>query len=224
MHKRPQPAADSSIRDDHRRIFMERVHRLLFLAYGRMLPAKKWAHHKEEDISGELARHIDEVLDSLSQPWMKFYSLEAERHVDEPHLPLAKRRLGKHRRRLDIRFRCRQRSPILRFIYEAKLLTDTGSYQDLLGDSGLSRFLDKRYARSDNAAGLIGYVQIGEEAEHADRVRADLEKRSHSCRLVQNSSWTECRWPGCVFRSHVTQHHRDRLPDILIFHTFLRFH
>lgn len=227
MRRRTTPVSNNANHGEYRRLFVLRVHQLLALAYDRMGTAgkwSKWSPMKEEDISGEMARHIDEVLDGLSKPWMRFLSLEPERHVDEPHVPMRKRRIGKHRRRMDFRFRCRERSPILRFVYEAKLLTDSGSYQDLIGESGLQRFLDSRYARNDEVAGLLGYVQISTEATHAQRVEAALMSDKSAYRLSPTGDWKPVKWPGLALCSFTTKHTRPRLAEIEIYHTFLRFY
>lgn len=218
------PQSASSNQDAYRKAFVRRVHQLLSMAYQSMAPVEKWGLKHEEDISGELARLIDETLDELSEPWMRFFSLEPERHVDEPHLPLSKRRLGKRRRRMDFRFRCRQRRPVLRFVYEAKLLQDSGSYQDLLGESGLGRFLDKKYSRDDRFAGLLGFVAVNTTVFHATKVEVELKSSPSRYRMIEGGDWALAKWPALLkLESYKTKHHRPSMADVEIFFTFLRF-
>lgn len=222
MRKR-QPTFSNENHDAYKKVFVRRVHQLLDMAYAGMKPVRKWGLKAEEDISGELSRLIDEALDSLSQPWMKFFSLEAERHVDEPKIPFSKRRLGKRRRRMDFRFRCRLRKPVLRFVYEAKLLSDSGAYQDLIGENGLGRFLTKKYAAEDACAGLLGFVVNGNMDGEAAKVAAALKADPKKYRIVTNGMWKEHRWTGLSLQSHCTCHSRRKDDVFEVYHTFMKF-
>lgn len=222
MRKR-QPASNEN-HDAYQRAFVRRVHQLLDMAYAGMKPVKKWGLKAEEDISGELARLIDEALDSLSQPWMKFFSLEAERHVDEPKVRFSKRRLGKRRRRMDFRFRCRLRQPVLRFVYEAKLLSNSGAYQDLIGENGLGRFLTRKYAAEDACAGLLAFVVVSDLRFHAAKVSDALTQHPRDYRLAADNAWKPVRWAGLGLCCFLTQHARRNSPDLEVYHTFLKFY
>ncbi len=187
-----------------------------------MRPVKKFELWKEEEISGELGRHIDDVLDELGNSWMRFYSLSPERHVDEPHLAVAKRRLGKRRKRLDFRFVCRQRTPIHRIIFEAKALKQSGASQ-LLDEDGLGRILCGHYAREDIAAGLLGYVQTGTADTHAKALENELSLNPTVYAISTMGKWTEitfAKGPLACFR---TIHRRTNLPDIVVYTTLLLF-
>lgn len=223
MRKR-QPTSSNENHAAYQKAFVRRVHQLLDIAYTSMKPVRKWGFKAEEDISGELARLIDEALDSLSQPWMKFFSLEAERHVDEPKVPFSKRRLGKKRRRMDFRFRCRLRKPVLRFVYEAKLLSDSGAYQDLIGENGLGRFLTKKYAAEDACAGLLGFVVNGNMDDEAAKVAVALKADPKRYRIVTNGTWKEHRWLGLSLQSHRTFHSRRKDDVFEVYHTFMKFY
>lgn len=187
-----------------------------------MHPVKQYELWKEEEISGELGRHIDDLLDELGNSWMRFYSLAPERHVDEPHLPDPKRRLGKRRKRLDFRFTCRQRKPVHRFIFEAKSLKQSGASQ-LLDEDGLGRILCGHYAREDIAAGLLGYVQTSTVETHTKTLEEELTLRAEDYMLVGDGKWksvTFAQGPVACFR---TVHRRANLPDIEVFTTLLIF-
>jgi len=222
MQRRTSTNGRSENHDDYHAVFVHCVHQLLESAYQRMQPVKRFELWKEEEISGELGRHIDEVLDEFGKPWMRFYSLAPERHVDEPHLPVPKRRLGKRRKRLDFRFTCRQRKPIQRFIFEAKSLKQSSAAQ-LLDEDGLGRILRGQYAREDIAAGLLGYVQISTVAFHAKTLEDELVARATNYGIVANGQWTRVGFlngPSEVFR---TKHSRGKLPEITVFTTLMPF-
>ena len=222
MQRRATNSGRSENHDDYHATFVRRVHQLIETGYQRMQPVKQYEMWKEEDISGELARHVDDVLDSSSAPWMRFYSLAPERHVDEPHLPKKKRRLGKHRKRLDFRFTCRQRMPVQRFIFEAKRLKQSGTAQ-LLDEDGLGRILRGAYAREDSAAGLLGYVQIAAAAAFATALENELAVRGADYGVATDGPWTRIiivHGPDYTFR---TRHRRNNLPDVTIFTTLLPF-
>ena len=222
MQRRATNTGRSENHDDYHATFVRRVHQLLEAGYQRMQPVKRYEMWKEEDISGELARHVDDVLDGSSAPWMRFYSLAPERHVDEPHLPEKKRRLGKHRKRLDFRFTCRQRTPAQRFIFEAKSLKQSGTAQ-LLDEDGLGRILRGAYAREDSAAGLLGYVQLGTVATHAIALEGELTTRAANYGITTDGRWTRVTFAGGPANTFRTRHRRVKLATVTIFTTLLLF-
>ena len=222
MQRRATNTGRSENHDDYHATFVRRVHQLLEAGYQRMQPVKRYEMWKEEDISGELARHVDDVLDGSSAPWMRFYSLAPERHVDEPHLPEKKRRLGKHRKRLDFRFTCRQRVPVQRFIFEAKSLKQSGTAQ-LLDEDGLGRILRGAYAREDSAAGLLGFVQLATVAAHATALESELTTQAANYGVAADGHWTRIIIVHCPEHTFRTRHRRKGLSDVTIFTTLLLF-
>ena len=223
--QRRAPSSGSKNHADYHAIFVHRVHQLLEAGYQRMratkpkTPFEFWA---EEEISGELARHIEDVRDELSQPWMRFYSLSPERHVDEPHIAEGKRRLGKRRKRLDFQFTCCQRTPVHRFIFEAKSVKQSGASQ-LLDEAGLGRILSGQYARNDAAAGLLAYVQVGSIDTHIASLAGELAAHGANYGLTSDGAWTATtfsRGPANTFR---TKHQRRKLPIVAIFTTLLLY-
>ena len=222
MQRRATNTGRSENHDDYHATFVRRVHQLIEAGDQRMQPVKRYEMWKEEDISGELARHVDGVLDDTGAPWMRFYSLAPERHVDEPHLAEKKRRLGKHRKRLDFRFTCRQRAPVQRFIFEAKSLKQSGVAQ-LLDEDGLGRILRGAYAREDSAAGLLGYVQLATVAAHATALESELTLRAADYGVTADGRWTRIVFNGGPANTFRTRHRRAKLADVTIFTTLLQF-
>lgn len=223
MQRRTTNTERSGNHDDYHAIFVQRVHQLLEAGYQRMKatkPRKPFDVWAEEEISGELARHVDDALDELSAPWMHFYSLAPERHVDEPHLPERTRRLGKRRKRLDFRFTCRQRNPVLRFIFEAKSLKQSGASQ-LLDEDGLGRILRGQYAREDPAAGLLGYVQIATAAAHVTALENEISAHPGDYGITDDGQWSRITFSEGPENTFRTKHRRAKLPEVTIFTTLL---
>lgn len=222
MQRRDTNAKRSTNQGDFQAIFVRRVHQLIEMAYQRMQPVNRFELKKEEDISGELARHVDDLLDDLNFPWMRFFSLAPERHVDEPHKPEAQRRYGKHRKRLDFRFTCRQRKPVQRFIFEAKSLRQSGAGQ-LLDEDGLGRILCGHYAREDSVAGLLGYVQIATVAEHSTALSEELRQKTDQYGITEEGHWTVVRFRNGPANTFRTTHRRPKLEPVKVFTTLLLF-
>lgn len=225
MQRRATNTGRSENHDDYHATFVRRVHQLIEAGYQRMRqeePKKPFEFWAEEEISGELARHIERVRDELTQSWMRFFSLAPERHVDEPHLSEEKRRLGKRRKRLDFQFTCCQRKPVQRFISEAKSLKQSGAAQ-LLDEDGLGRILRGQYARGDSAAGLLGYVQLATVAAHATALESELTTQAANYGITTDGRWVRVTFAGGPANTFRTRHRRAKLADVTIFTTLLLF-
>lgn len=224
MQRRTSKTERSENRGDYHAAFVRCVHQLLECGYQRMQPVNRFEYRKEEEISGELARHIDEVLNERAESWMHYYSLAPERHVDEPHLPLAKQRLGKRRKRLDFQFTCRPRkpTPVQRFIFESKSLKQSSAAQ-LLDEDGLGRILCGQYAREDISAGLLGYVQNFTVAHHAAALENELKGKPADYGITPDGQWTRIRFAKGPAETFRTKHRRGQFPKIAIFTTLLPF-
>ena len=206
-------------------IFIERVHRLLQAGYAAM-NAKAFNTKEEPDISGELAEKIQSLIDDGKCPGIsRSWSVMDNAPENQPHLPLAKRRLGKRRKLPDIKFRYGGLRETFYFRFEAKRLQDTGSYEDLIGEKdGLGRFTRREYGRKDSAGGLLGYVQTGTAEIHAARVEQAFAANPKLYRIGTDGVWTVVKWkdgPTCCFR---TVHARKYTSEtIIIYHSFLSF-
>jgi len=207
----------SANKPDYAESFINRSHHILSMGYARM-DAPSFAKHEEEDITGELTRAMQEGVQDHSAPrWAKhFWPSEETRIHDEE-------RLGKRRRRIDIEIMQHGVSPRRRFRFEAKRLHDSASHRDYLGEDGLGCFLDGRYAREDEIAGMLGYIQEGSIPARrdslADALRADPEK----CAVAKGGEWTKASVVEDLSTFRSVHKRTHPLPPITLLHTLLLF-
>lgn len=207
--------------------FLARAHQLVEAGYRKLNPSQ-YHTADEPSITGELALGIEQVLRDKSAVWMRYWAALEDAPENQEHLPIPKRKKGKHRKRPDIKLRYSGQRENLYIRFEAKLLTGAKSFEDLIGldpeDHGLGRFLSRRYGRADNAGGLLGYVQLGTEKEHSDRVKTAVEDDAKRYRIAPNGEWAAAGWkngPQYCFRTIHKRHRTEQ--TIIIFHTFLYF-
>jgi hypothetical protein len=202
---------------DYRQVVLVRIHQLLSLGYRRLNGASYRAVH-EEEISGDLADSIDDVLDDASQEWMDLFSVHNEAPVRDP------KRKGKHRRKVDIRICSAQSRPRTRFAFEAKPLRDGKSVATYVGEHGLGRFLRGEYARGERWAGMLGYVQSDRLAEWAERIGAVLGQSPQDYRVVEGGGWQHTPLVDGLEHSYHSTHSRDTVEGVIdIYHTLLDF-
>jgi len=201
----------------YRTSFVRRSHEVLKMGYDRLDP-RKYAGHDEEDITGELVRSMQDALQERSAPkWTKNFWAMEETRVHDPT------RLGKRRRRIDIEILKSQQGPRPRFRFEAKRLHDTASRRDYLGDDGLGCFLDGRYARGDDIAGMLGYVQADSIKFHAKELEKAMARHLEAYAVEADGQWKVCKIVSSL-TSFETKHHRTgALPTITLLHTLLSF-
>ena len=217
LARRQRPRARSANKPDYEESFINRSHRIVSIGYAR-LNAPSFAEHEEEDITGELTRAMQEAVQNPSAPrWAKhFWPSEEIRLHDE-------KRLGKHRLRIDIQIMQHGISPRRQFRFEAKRLHDAASRRDYLGRDGLRCFLDGRYAKDDEIAGMLGYVQESSIQHQARSLSDSLEADPIKYAAAKGGEWTELPVVAelSTFRS---VHQRTRpLPPITLLHTLLLF-
>lgn len=170
MHSsRPKPGSFSNNAAYLRRVFVRRVHQLVQLGYDRLTPSA-YGKAEEPSITGDLVEAIDNVLSERGQPWMIVFSV----HDDPPEND--GRRKGKRRRRVDVRIDSGAFRPRARFRFESKRLGRRHSVKVYLGAEGLGCFLRGDYAREDDQAGMLGYVQSGNLGEWGNRIAQELAK------------------------------------------------
>lgn len=155
--------------DEYDRLFVVQVHRLVKLGYDRLNP-RQYVHEEEPAITGDLVESIDAVLDCPTAKWMRFYCVHDDPPVNEPKRRGRARRKGRSRNRVDLRVDSSQVSPRSRFRFESKRLGKGYTARRYLGPDGLGRFLCGDYAREDDRAGMLGYVQFENEQTWADRL------------------------------------------------------
>ncbi len=144
----------SSRNNVYRLAFIKQCHQLLELGYCR-LDRKTLAFADEPSITGELVRAMKEAQEVEDAPAFTRFLFVAD---DPPQNSLGK--FGKRRRRVDIEFEFAPRKGKRpRFHFEAKRLYKSASISDYLGPDGLGCFLAGHYAKDQDAAGMLGYVQ-----------------------------------------------------------------
>lgn len=210
-------SANSGNKPIYQTSFVRRSHEVLKMGYDRLDPPK-YVGHDEEDITGELVRSMQDALQDRSAPkWAKNFWAVEETRVHDPT------RLGKRRRRIDIEILKSQQGPRPRFRFEAKRLQDTASRRDYLGDDGLGCFLDGRYAREDDTAGMLGYVQADSIKFHAEEIEKAMARDLEAYAVEADGQWKVCKIVGSL-ASFETKHHRTgSLPTITLLHTLLSF-
>ena len=170
MHvPRLQPGDTSDNSAELREVFVRRVHRLIQLGYERLTPAA-YAKTQEPAITGELVDAIDGVLSDCAEDWMIAFSVHDDPPVNDG------RRKGKQRKRVDLRIDSGSFRPRARFRFEAKRLGKGHPVTVYLGSEGLGCFLRGDYAREEDHAGMLGYVQSGELDRWGEKIAAALNQ------------------------------------------------
>jgi hypothetical protein len=212
-----QPPGVSANGEAYANVFVCRVHTLLALGYARLTPTD-FVHAAEEHITGELVDAIDDVLDSAPPLWAGPFSVHEEPR--ERH----QTRKGKSRKRLDIRLDSSEVTPRARLRFEAKRLGPHHGTSVYLGDEGIQRFLDGRYARHDPIAGMLGYVQAGDPGDWALKIEQAMDEDGARLGLRSASPWRSQRLADGLRFTYCSGHDRPTIGDpIEIFHTFLLF-
>jgi len=188
------------------------------MGYDSLTP-NEFSDAQEEDITGELTRAIDSVLDSANAPeWVDSFSVH-----EEPRIHSSGRK-GKSRRRLDIRIDSSMVRPRSRLRFEAKRLGPNHGVSKYLGTDGLQCFLDGRYARDDSTGGMLGYVQKGTCKEWAQKIGTSITKESKELRLTNTGSWRSIRIANEAPFTYHSEHNRPTVgKPIEICHTLLCF-
>jgi hypothetical protein len=112
---------------------------LIWLGYQRMQQTDL-STAEEDDITGELTRHMDEITQADdAPPWVERYTVKEQIRSYTPD------RLGKKRPIVDVEFERHRRGIRPRLRFEAKRLGRGVGVADYLGSEGLGAFLDCYY-------------------------------------------------------------------------------
>lgn len=209
---------------DYRRAFLAGVHKLLRLAYSMLTPSD-YVGAEEEDITGEMRKHMRYLTeDAPTEPWMNFYSVHNEDPVDDVLDPeTKKKRKGKKRPRLDIRFVWKQRIPNTSFCVEAKRLYRRDSPSKYVGDDGLGAFLSGYYAKGSDASGMLGYVQAESLNHWLPRLTVKIGRAGGGGAKSRLQPLVKQMFEGGPNEVYVSRHSRKGDCAIEVFHTFLAF-
>jgi hypothetical protein len=199
-------------------VFIQRVHQLIGMGYANLMHSE-FSDAKEEDITGELVRAIELVLDNpKTDPWTDSFSIHEEPRIHDPN------RKGKRRRRLDIRIDSTVIRPRCRLCFEAKCLGKNHNISNYLGNEGLHRFIDGRYALDDDIGGMLGYVQDGNCDEWAKKIEAVFLDNKKNLSLMITSPWRKEMTSTEVPFTYHSGHKRLNLQQqIEIYHILLCF-
>ena len=188
---------------------------LIWLGYQRMQQAD-FSTAEEDDITGELTRNMDELLqEEDAPPWVEHYTVKEQIRSHTPE------KLGKRRPIVDVEFERHKRGIRPRLRFEAKRLGRGAGISDYLGSEGLGAFLDCYYSRTHNEAGMLGYVQSGTEQEWAAKIARKLISARH--RLIPCGVWEPLRIIGGPPHVYRTMHLDKDDIDMVILHVLLLF-
>jgi len=213
-----QPEGFSECGADYARRFVPRAHELIARGYAKLTPSD-FCNAEEDDITGEIVRAVDAVLDDGDAPsWACWFSIHDDPHIHDPD------RKGKRRRRLDIRIDSSERHPRSRLGFEAKRLGSKHGCSAYLGAEGLGCFLTGKYAADNRAGAMLGYVQQGQPADWAKKIGQAIAKKAAQLSLLPSSPWSPHRLTPRLRHTYRSGHDRPTLGSpIEIYHTFLLF-
>ena len=197
--------------------FREDAHQLLAWGYKDAFPLIK-ARQEETEITGYVAEAIDARLSadvSVTPKRFNRYCLKEDNPTKAGELK------GKRRRRLDIVVEMTSRRPRPHYVFEAKRLHTSGHpISTYLGDKGLLRFVERRYAADCPEAAMVGYVQNNTAKYWKDKLNESFDKdmAGHFC--VERELRKEVILADLP-DEWVSIHRRAGSPCITIYHIFL---
>ena len=223
--RRNQPTRLTSNRVAYRAAFLRHIHCLLQLGYQAMTRTD-FANTEEDDITGELCNHMKFLTEEQpTERWMARYSVHDQDPANDAVNPeTGKVRRGKRRPKLDIRLVCKARVPNTRFCVEAKRLYRSSSVSEYLDDEGLGAFVAEYYAKDDDAAGMLGYVQCDSTAVWLGKLEAKLSTDSSLQRDSGGQVWARARFAKGPAETHLSIHSRGTNGSLIdVFHTLFLF-
>jgi hypothetical protein len=165
----------------------------------------------------EIERELDDPKSALS-PWARLFSI----HEDSPVSGGARK--GRKRRRIDIRIDSLECFPRTRFRFEAKRLGRRNPVTQYVGQEGLGRFLTGEYARDEDEAGMLGYVQGSAPAEWALQIAASFVDPLDILLAPPGLKWQLAPFPGGPDHTYCSRHSRASVGrPVNIYHSLLLF-
>ena len=188
------------------------------MGYAELVP-HGYFQTEEEDITGSLVEAMEGVLDRPdAPPWMSWLDVHEDPRIHDPQ------RKGKRRRRVDIRIDSAQRRPRSRLSFEAKRLGPGHGVSVYLGKDGLGCFIDGRYARCENVAGMLGYVQDGSCEDWAGEIARAIARRAGNLHTLKSSPWQRAQVVPELGHTYRSGHGRPDIGQpIQVYHTLLLF-
>ena len=219
-----QPARRSDNRADYQSAFLQRVHRLLQLAYESLKPAD-YEHAEEDDITGDLCKHMTYLTEiAPSEKWMGRFSVKDQDPSNDvpsskPGLP----RKGKRRPKIDIRLVCKHQTPNRGYCIEAKRLYRSDSVSEYVDGEVVGAFICGDYAKDDEFGGMIGYVQAGEISDWLPKIETKLGTHAGTQKLTGAKAWASTSFVRGPKHCFISAHQRDNGRKISLIHVMFHF-
>ena len=136
------------------------------------------------------------------------------------------RRKGKQRKRVDLRTDFGRYHPRARFRFEAKRLGKRHLAKTYLGVKGLGCFLCGDYAKEEDEAGMLDYVQTGNLEDWGKRIAEEIAKSPSLYVMHPAYPFSSHPMPGTgLLKVYRSKHYRSMVGRaIVITHTLLRLH
>lgn len=212
-----QPIKDDS--GDYQKAFRRKIFTLLNMGYER-LDIASLKDSEEEDITGEIIREINEILEDRGSPtWVGSFAVHEELRINKAN------RKGKRRKRVDIDFEWVCHGPRQHYPFEAKRLrVNSHPISDYLGPAGLGEFLSGNYADDRVEAGMIGYIQSDTPESWAAKIKKKFEKEPGIIQACKDGNWTDIIIIDGLKHCFRSKHLRPTLDNpITLYHIFLSF-
>ena len=216
--KAPARGPRSENAHDYRRAFLSRVHEVLEGGYRRLDPAR-YATEEEPAITGELRREMKAYLrEAAAPPWADNFFVQEEEPVNDGV------RKGKSRSRVDIGVECSTPRPGASFSFEAKRLARGYAVGKYLGLEGLGCILCGQYAREDDDAGMIGYVQDDHPVYWAQQIEKSIRQDRAAYEVLGDQWWRAHAFENGPTHVYASTHGRSSVGHpVTVYHSLLLF-
>lgn len=192
--------------------FIRNAHRILQAGY-ECLDAAAYHASEEDEITGDLAFEMNEVIGNSPEPWMRMFQVHDQHPVTPPGGPKSVRRVGKRRSKIDLQFVANSGSGFHRFSWEAKRLGPGHAIGAYLGPAGMGCFLTGQYASDCDYGGMLGYAQSEDAASWLNVL---TKKLGSAVSNPVNQDSSQPRLKSVHARSSAGR-------NIVVYHTILRF-
>lgn len=214
----------SDNRSDYQAAFLQRVHRLLQLAYESLIPSD-YQQAEEDDITGDLCKHMKHFTEvAPTERWMARFSI----HDQDPSNDVLSSktglpRKGKRRPKIDIRIVCKHQTPNRGYCIEAKRLYRSDSVSEYLDDEGVGAFICGDYAKDEDFGGMIGYVQSGAITDWLPKIESKLSAHSSLLPQPERKPWKTTKFYRGPKHCFTSVHRRHTGREIVIMHVMFSF-
>lgn len=205
-------------RQEVRQIFLGRVHQVLEEGYKRV-DASAHQASPEPAITGELVRSMNGFLREMDAPeWADHFSVHDDPPVNDDV------RFGKERNRIDIRVDSAKPRPGSSFAFEAKRLARGYTVSKYLGEEGLGCILCGDYARDNDDAGMVGYMQDDDSTYWSAQVEQTIRANLATYQVSEVDWWKPYSFPQGPAHCFVSKHVRSRVGrPVAVYHSLLLF-